>query len=547
MPLDSPPEQAQLRGDGLYNIVTGIGDELRDKSRWTTMQRVELGQSEVESLYQCEAIAARIVDLPADDLTREGFTIDGAPGLDVKAVMSAIEEIGRDCEGRPTSIMRCLSDLHRWGDKYGGALLIAAVDDGLPPIEPLDLNRIDRVRGFVVVDRWDVSPISVGNGPPEAYQLSFSDGRLQEQIVHASRVQKFTGFPLPYRRMRQRGWWGVSQYSRLWPRLRQYMTVHGYSETLLHNFTIRVFKIIGLLAARSGQDEDLLRTRLRALDLGADILHGLFLDAGNEKRPGEEFIQQTMSIAGWSDLLDRFVNALVAATPIPRSRLLGETAGGLNSGSNSGETRSYYDWIGAKQDQLATPWLNWCLEILFAAKQGPTRGQRPPEWTIQWNPLWQPSEEEQARVRTANAQADQAYWTIGAVSADEIRKTRHELGSVGHIEAETEDPDLGELAAEPDGDGVVAEESAPGTEIKSVQSAALNGAQITSFLELATAVAEGRIPKLTAVRFLPIAFPESIPDESAAAKLLEPIVEGSDKPAPAPEPDVTPPQSNAGR
>ncbi|MBK6920413.1 MAG: hypothetical protein IPH07_23640 [Deltaproteobacteria bacterium] len=56
-----------------------------------------------------------------------------------------------------------------------------------------------------------------------------------------------------------------------------------------------------------------------------------------------------------------------------------------------------------------------------------------------------------------------------------------------------------------------------------VQASALNGAQITSFMQLAAAFAGGTLPLELGERFLPIAFPGSVKDEAAARRLLEPL------------------------
>ena len=60
----------------------------------------------------------------------------------------------------------------------------------------------------------------------------------------------------------------------------------------------------------------------------------------------------------------------------------------------------------------------------------------------------------------------------------------------------------------------------PGTD---VQAQALNGAQISSFLELCQAFASGQLPFELGERFLPVAFPGVIKNEEAARRILEPM------------------------
>lgn len=78
-----------------------------------------------------------------------------------------------------------------------------------------------------------------------------------------------------------------------------------------------------------------------------------------------------------------------------------------------------------------------------------------------------------------------------------------------------------------------------------VQDSALNGAQITSLVEILTAVAMGVLPKPTARAAILAAFPGI--DESEVDDMLAPIVEGSVKPPPPPgKPGGGPPPSDSG-
>jgi SPP1 gp7 family putative phage head morphogenesis protein/excisionase family DNA binding protein len=55
----------------------------------------------------------------------------------------------------------------------------------------------------------------------------------------------------------------------------------------------------------------------------------------------------------------------------------------------------------------------------------------PREWQVEWNQLWQPTAEEMSRTRLATAQADQIYYSIGAMSVGEIRTRLEADGEIG--------------------------------------------------------------------------------------------------------------------
>lgn len=430
---------ASMRSDSMMSVLTGLGDPWRDKAqRMAIVANPDLTQYQVDALYHDDGLAAKIVDMPANDLTREGLELRDIE-VDLQRVESDLETM--DALGN-------LSDLYRWGSAYGGAVLGAAVDDGLPPHEPLDRNRIKRVRGLFVLDRHALNPIwtrgRVG-GEPDGYMIT-TDGPeseiLQGRVIHASRVRRFCGAtPLSRVQKQLRMGWGVSVYKRVWERLRRLLSAYGYGETILQDVSVDVFQIAGLAEAMAKGQEDAVRKRLMALQLGKDILHGIALDAGTKDRPGENYIPQTRSVAGIRELIDLFLSAVISSVPIPRSEFLGETTGGLNTGTNSGEKRTWNAFVKSQQTKYATPWLNWVLELMFASKEGPTRGAVPPKWTLHWHSLMAPTEAEDVEIAYKRAQTDEIMWRIGAASAADIAYTRITLGSRGDIEPSPDDPD----------------------------------------------------------------------------------------------------------
>lgn len=547
---DQPRDEfGRFTADGMHNVLTGLGDPARDKATGARLcKNPDLSRHQIDALYQDDGLAAKIVDLPSNDLTRAGVELRDFDG-DLQRVESAMEDLGLLCH---------ISDLYRWGSCYGGAIMGAAIDDGLPPNEPLDMNRIQRVRGFFVLDRHVLSPIWItgrASGEPDGYIIG-TDGpeveALQGRVVHRSRVRTFCGTAHMTRWQKQlRMGWGLSVYQRVWDRFRRLLAAHGYGETILQDISVDVFLISGLVEAFTNGNEDLVRKRLMALQMGKDVLHGVALDAGTEQRKPEGYVTQTRSVAGVTDLMGVFADAVTWCVPIPKSIFRGETTGGLNTGSNSGEIRSYYAWVGGEQKERATGWLNWQIELLFASKEGPTSGNVPSKWTTHWHSLWAPTEAEEADLRLKIAQADKVYFDIGAASADDVAYTRIEKGSRGDLEqapvpddppeldpAELDVPALPEGGAPPvAGAGV------------DVQQTALNGAQITAMMDLATQIADEQLPLEFGIALLPVAFPGTVKSEADARKILASLAtfvkKKSETPSSAPgrPPGGAPPQA----
>lgn len=420
--------------DGMHNVLTGLGDPMRDKATAGQYAREpKLSSFVLDSIYEQEGIAAKMVDLPADELVREGFELDDIEGVNVGDIYSACEDL---------QVLPHMADLHRWGDHYGGALLIAAVDDGMPAYMPLDLERVNAVRGFFVLDRWALQPITDGRRPPEGYRIVTADETpLGETLVHASRVRRHAGVEVTMRRQADHEWWGVPVMQRVWSRLRSLLSAYGYGENILQDVSVDVFMLNGIVEAFKQGKEDLVRRRLATLQMGKSIIRGFALDNGTKDRAAESYIPQNRSVSGIHELIELFLQAFVSAGPLPRSILLGETVGGLNTGTNSGEHRAFYARLSAEQNRWGTSTLNWMLDLILAAKTGPTGGKRPESWTTKWRPLMQSTPSEEADVRLKRLQGDKVLVDLGAASGVDVRVTRMEHGGEGELEAIEEPED----------------------------------------------------------------------------------------------------------
>lgn len=427
-----------LRSDDIRNFLSGLGMAEYSRSRASSLvHRRRLSCVELDAVWEQRGLGAVVSERPADDMTREGWELQDADGVALDQIGSVLEDL---------EVADLTRRLYEQGSHYGGALLIAAVDDGRLPAEPLDERRIRSIEGFAVLDRHAVQPIRLRPGPPEAYQIMSLDLEipLAGRVVHHSRVLKFNGpIRVAERRSAELDYWGVPILERVWQELRSIWTSLGYAEEYLHDMSIDVFSIPKLHEAVRAGKADEIKARVKLANRLKSGLRALILDGGNPEssRPPEQLASHVRSATGLAEVLDRFMPAFVAATGIPRSILLGETVGGLNTGTNSGEHRAWNARIKALQRSVLTPWLNWILGLVFAAKDGPTRGTVPSTWTIAHRDLMAPTEAEQTETELKRAEADRIYaLDIGAVSGAEVRRTRFEERSTGPLKVEGPPP-----------------------------------------------------------------------------------------------------------
>jgi len=329
------------------------------------------------------------------------------------------------------------------------------------------------------------------------------------------------------------------------------LSAYGYTENILQDLAVDVFTLAGLPETfdRTGGEETV-RTRMRGIQLQKSIMRCVTLDAGDGSRPAESYIPQNRSVAGLDLAVGIFKEAFCSGGDIPWSILMGQTVGGLNTGTNSGEHRSWYAKLGSKQTGRLTRWLNWMLTVMMSAKEGPTGGRVPPTWTAKWRPLWAPTDAERAEARFKRIQGDRLLFDMGATTGLEIRETRIVQASEGEI-VDVEGSDFDAMAGLEPEDPNTVPPPAEGADVEKVADEAMNGAQVSSMIEIVEKVALGTISRRSGIEIIRAAFPtqaaraELIVGEEGVAKPPPPPVPFGAKP-PAVPADPPPEQENDG-
>lgn len=445
------------RTDGWGNVFSGLGQQGYDKAAYTQFGcATDLDVMSLEELYKGDAIAARIVSLPANEMTREWIEFShGEDPEDAKAIMKAADDLG---------VREKLREGIQWGRLFGGALVVLAVDDGRKSTEPVSLDTIRSVSIISVLDRWSCFPETYytdANSPKlgqvQTYRLIPITWNAQvNTIVHESRVLRFEGADLPPR-YRLRNWgWGDSVLNRVRDVIRDYQGSIGALPNIVQEFVQTVYKLKGLaqLLTQGGPDADQkIVKRLQALQLGGSLFRAKLLDS-------EETLERvSLTVTGLGEIIDRIEKRLVASTDMPHNILLngapGHAKGALNSGNGDAETRAWYDTVASMQDdQLRKP-LAYFLELLMRSKQGPTKGVLPKAWSFTFKPLWQQNAKEESEIKLNQAETDAIYLDRGVLSAGEVAQSRfagdgYSTDTILDDDARNE---LGELEQEePDGD-----------------------------------------------------------------------------------------------
>lgn len=404
--------------DGWINVLTGLGIKNKDKKASSTVVWDRPQEQELEEFYAADAIARKIVELPVFEAMNKGYKITGFTQEQNDLITK---------EGERLKVPEHVSKAWTYARIYGGAGILL-VTDGLAKSEvPMkdteqlkSMTVLNRFELWVSFDRIQKDILNPNYGLPEFYQFqpiigSSTTGKNSANTIniHASRIIQFDGIKLPKRMKVNNQYWDDSVLTALKESIRNYQTSHSSASSVIDDFSVGVFKIKDLASQIAADGDDAVVARMQILNLTRSIARCVVIDS-----EGEEFSYQSRSIAGLSELLAKAESHLVAETNIPNTVLFGNSPTGLG-GSGNHETNNWYDYLTSEQENYLKPkLLEIYKHIAVDLNLDPNKIQ------IEFNPLWQMDEKEEAEIRKIQAEADAVYITSQVVDPDEVAQSR---------------------------------------------------------------------------------------------------------------------------
>lgn len=346
----------------------------------------------MNSLYRNDWICKRIIDMPAEDMTREWIKINSQMEPDaIKKLETVI---------RRTNVRYRIQDTLKWARLYGGAaavIMIAGQEDCMD--QPLELDTImpDSFSGLIVLDRWDgVSPTGElvedlrdpDFGKPEFFNVGGQTMGGACIRVHHSRVLTFIGRELPIMEEVGEDYWGASEMEHIFDELNKRNTSSANIAQLLFQANLRIMKTGDLAEQLATLDPQALNEIYHVAQAQNELASSFgvqFLDKD------DSFETHQYSFAGISDVYRSFMSDIAGAAEIPATKLFGRSPDGMNATGESDLT-NYYDSIAAKQERILRPALERLLPIICVS----TFGAVPDDLDFEFNSVRSSSEAERA-------------------------------------------------------------------------------------------------------------------------------------------------------
>ena len=553
-------EPPAFRADGWMSLLTGLGTSAYDKRTCTTFVPDLVDWESARSIWRGDDLAARIIETLPSEMIREGATLaitdaDASkpePGARKDRKRQRMDASDKD---RAEAVTGKWDELGMWNvlhealcyeRAYGGAAILVGANDGQVDLtKPLNMKAVRSIDFLTALEPREITPLYYYGDPlapkygtPAIYQIQpASNGapidlktvQVQIRKVHESRLIVFSGVRVT-RQQLDTGW-GDSVLSRAWRVLRDFNLSWGAAGILVADFAQAVYKMKGLNDLLNEDPTDLFKRRIQGMELARSVARAVMIDSE------DEFARQQTPVSGLPELLDRFATRLAAAADMPLTLLMGESPAGLNA-TGASDIRLFYDRVASAQKRKLEPAIRRITQMIFQVYGG-----EPETWSIEFNPLWQLTEKEQAEARKIQADIDIAYLDRSVVTSDEVRNSRFGGDAYSFdtmIETDAVEPTAEEMASytaemsgtpadptmvgapmpgKPAMPGAPAELGA-GAPVTEIQKQAMNGAQISSLLEVIKAAGDKEISRESAASVLKLAFQIA---EADANKLLGPV------------------------
>lgn len=379
-----------------------------------------------ESLYVNNALIRRIVDTVPETALAAGFHIDG---IDNEADFWSRWD---DME-----MSENISDAWSWARLFGGSAIVAIVKDNRALTSPMrEGAELESVRVYdrsqIRVQTKEENPRNVRFGKPVTYRIT-PTGSATFYDVHYSRVHIVDGERIPNSLRRSNDGWGASVLSQdLVSSVEDYEVCERLATQLLRRKQQAVWKAKGLAElCDDAEGFGAARLRLAQVDDNSGVGRAIGIDAESE-----EYNVLNSDIGGIDAFLDKKFDRIVALSGIHEIILKNKNVGGVSASQNTA-LETFHKLIDRKRTSELLPILEFLVPFFVTEA----------EWSIEFNPLAQRSDKDNAEILEKNVNSIAALIAAGVMNADEARDTIRAVAPEikigdGNIEVEEESQEV---------------------------------------------------------------------------------------------------------
>jgi Uncharacterized protein conserved in bacteria len=266
--------------------------------------------------------------------------------------------------------------------------------------------------GFRVIEPvWTYPGMYNADNPLSPDFYCPSEWYVMGKTVNASRMIDFISRPVPDMLKPAYNFGGLSLSQIAEPYVSNWLRTRDSVGDMLHSFSLSGIKT-DMSNVLTGKNDPAYAMRAELFNRTRDNRGLLMLD-----KQKEEFFQFNTPLSGLDTLQAQAMEHMFFVSGIPSVKFAGLSPAGLNA-SSEGEIRVFYDSIAEQQTDLLPDAIRKIIDIIQLSEFGEIDS----DLTSEFVPLYEMTPEQRAGIRKTEAETDQIYAGLGAVSGDEVRE-----------------------------------------------------------------------------------------------------------------------------
>jgi phage-related protein (TIGR01555 family) len=431
--LDTFVNTLARMGLGMPNVQNAVGYPIT---------RLTQDYVTLVSMYRNNWIVRKIVDVPAEDMTKAWINITSEMTPEMQDSIDRLE--------RKTNVRAKITEGLKWGRLFGGGAALVMIDgmDENALMEPLNLDSImpGSFRGLMVLDRWagvypdiefvdDIADPEFGK--PKYYEIT-DFTKTKSFMVHHSHLLRFEGRKLPMWEELSTQMWGESEIEIVFDELVKRDNASANLAGLIFRANLNIRKIKDLDALVGAGDSDVIADLYNTLEMQNQLMNNFSTYAVDAD--GDFQTIQNTTFTGINDVYESFMLDVCGASEMPMTKLFGRSPAGL-SATGEGDLQNYYDGIDQKQESYLRPVFNKLLPVMFMSEFGYV----PEDINFRFNSPRTPSEQDIADLVDKKAQTVISAYNAGLITQKIGMKELQEMGKTTGVFTNITDEDI-ELA-----------------------------------------------------------------------------------------------------
>lgn len=364
-----------------------------------------LSHEEITNLYSNDQLIQNIIDIPAEDATREWITLN----IEGEKLKKKLE-----LKLRALNAQEVFQHIVRYerlrGDGFTALGLTETQEFELSyPVNPKNVKSVDYLHSFSSrkVSKMNMNDdvFSPQYGEVESYMIKNSKHR-EEQEVHRDRLLHLQTQKL------EDADWGQSRLEPMYKYITLFDTAAWSTGQILYDYVFKKYKSddVESMSPQERQEAQMLLDYMFRTEALAII------------GTNEEIGKESTNVSGIDQLFQFVWETLAGSARMPKSHILGQQSGTLTGAQY--DSLNYYARIAGIQENFVRPKIEYLLRLLLQSEEFGSLNPDKLDWSFSFNPLWKLDSQSDADIRKKVAETDEIYLRNQVVTSDEVREKR---------------------------------------------------------------------------------------------------------------------------